>query len=159
MSAMIDATEASELLAREIRGDFPDGRGRYGPFGGRYVPETLIPALERLEAGIRRWLHDPQYQADLTRELNTWVGRPTPLSHAPTLSARWGADVWMKREDLAHTRDSDLRVVSRAPGETGQQAAVLGEKDKSRLGAATVDTEKHDVRPPARRWSRREPRD
>ena len=103
MSAMIDATEASELLAREIRGDFPDGRGRYGPFGGRYVPETLIPALERLEAGIRRWLHDPQYQADLTRELNTWVGRPTPLSHAPTLSARWGADIWMKREDLAHT--------------------------------------------------------
>lgn len=103
MSATIDAASAGELLAREIRGEFPDARGRYGPFGGRYVPETLIPALERLEAGIRRWLHDPQYQADLNRELNTWVGRPTPLSHAPTLSARWGADVWMKREDLAHT--------------------------------------------------------
>ncbi len=103
MSSSIDAATASDLLAREIRGEFPDHRGRYGPFGGRYVPETLIPALERLQAGIGRWLHDPAYQADLTRELNTWVGRPTPLSHAPTLSARWGAEVWMKREDLAHT--------------------------------------------------------
>jgi len=103
MSAMVDSAAADDLLAREIRGEFPDARGRYGPFGGRYVPETLIPALDRLEAGIRRWLHDPQYQADLTRELNTWVGRPTPLSHAPSLSSRWGADVWMKREDLAHT--------------------------------------------------------
>ncbi len=103
MSAMIDPAAAAELLAREIRGDFPDARGRFGPFGGRYVPETLIPALDRLEAGMRRWLKDPDYQADLARELNTWVGRPTPLSHATTLSARWGADIWMKREDLAHT--------------------------------------------------------
>ena len=103
MSATIDPAVAAELLAREIRGEFPDARGRFGPFGGRYVPETLIPALDRLEAGIRRWLKDPDYQADLARELNTWVGRPTPLSHATTLSARWGADIWMKREDLAHT--------------------------------------------------------
>jgi tryptophan synthase beta chain len=103
MSAMIDPTAAAELLAREIRGEFPDARGRFGPFGGRYVPETLIPALDRLEAGMRRWLKDPDYQADLARELNTWVGRPTPLSYATSLSARWGADIWMKREDLAHT--------------------------------------------------------
>ncbi len=103
MSAMIDPAAAAELLAREIRGEFPDARGRFGPFGGRYVPETLIPALDRLEAGMRRWLKDPDYQADLARELNTWVGRPTPLSHATTLSARWGADNWMKREHLAHT--------------------------------------------------------
>lgn len=103
MSAMFDAATAADLLAREIRGEFPDERGRFGPFGGRYVPETLIPALERLEVGIRRWLKDPDYQADLARELNTWVGRPTPLSYATTLSARWGAEVWMKREDLAHT--------------------------------------------------------
>ncbi len=93
----------ADLLEREIRGEFPDDKGRYGPFGGRYVPETLIPALERLDAGIKRWLKDPEYQAELTRELNTWVGRPTPLSYAHTLSARWGAHVWMKREDLAHT--------------------------------------------------------
>ncbi len=89
----------SDLLA----GRYPDERGRYGPFGGRYVPETLIPAHERLERGARRWLADPEFQAELQRELSDWVGRPTALSPAPHLSERWGAQVWLKREDLAHT--------------------------------------------------------
>ncbi|MFO0334120.1 MAG: tryptophan synthase subunit beta [Pseudomonadota bacterium] len=91
------------LLEAEIAGRFPDARGRFGPYGGRYVPETLVPALDRLEEGVRRWLADPQFQAELGAQLNTWVGRPTPLTHAPTLSARWNASVWLKREDLAHT--------------------------------------------------------
>jgi tryptophan synthase beta chain len=81
----------------------PDAKGRYGGFGGRYVPETLVPALDRLQAGVDRHLHREDFQAELQRELNTWVGRPTALTHAPTLSERWGADVWLKREDLAHT--------------------------------------------------------
>jgi tryptophan synthase beta chain len=81
----------------------PDAKGRYGAFGGRYVPETLVPALERLQAGVDRYLHRQDFQAELHRELNTWVGRPTALTHAPTLSERWGAEVWLKREDLAHT--------------------------------------------------------
>jgi tryptophan synthase beta chain len=67
------------------------------------VPETLIPAHERLERGARRWLTDPDFQAELNRELRDWVGRPTALSPAPRLSKRWGAQVWLKREDLAHT--------------------------------------------------------
>ncbi|MFO0449843.1 MAG: tryptophan synthase subunit beta [Pseudomonadota bacterium] len=91
------------LLEAEIAGRFPDARGRFGPYGGRYVPETLVPALDRLEEGVRRWLADPQFQAELGAQLNTWGGRPTPLTHAPTLSARWNASVWLKREDLAHT--------------------------------------------------------
>jgi tryptophan synthase beta chain len=95
--------DPATLLADELAGKFPDARGRFGPFGGRYVPETLIPALDRLEAGVREHLPRADFQAELARELNTWVGRPTPLSHAPRLSARWGADVWLKREDLAHT--------------------------------------------------------
>ena len=103
MSAAIDASEQARLLARLIAGEFPDQHGRYGPFGGRYVPETLVPAHERLEAGVWRWLGDPQFQQELNQELKTWVGRPTALSHAPRLSARWGADLWLKREDLAHT--------------------------------------------------------
>jgi tryptophan synthase beta chain len=82
---------------------YPDAKGRYGAFGGRYVPETLVPALDRLQAGVDRHLHREDFQAELQRELATWVGRPTALTHAPTLSARWGADVWLKREDLAHT--------------------------------------------------------
>ena len=82
---------------------YPDARGRFGPFGGRYVPETLVAAVDRLEAGVRRFLPDPQFQAELAHELNTWVGRPTPLTRADALSRRWGAQVWLKREDLAHT--------------------------------------------------------
>ncbi len=81
----------------------PDAFGRYGAFGGRYVPETLVPALDRLQAGVDRHLHSEDFQKELHRELATWVGRPTALTHAPTLSARWGAEVWLKREDLAHT--------------------------------------------------------
>ena len=91
------------LLAQTLRGAFPDSRGRYGPFGGRYVPETLVPALDRLEQGDRDILPDPAFRADLESQLRTWVGRPTPLTFANELSRRWGAEVWLKREDLAHT--------------------------------------------------------
>jgi tryptophan synthase beta chain len=81
----------------------PDGKGRFGAYGGRYVPETLVPALDRLQAGIERFLHQPEFQAEYSRQLTSWVGRPTALSPAPALSKRWGAQVWLKREDLAHT--------------------------------------------------------
>ena len=93
----------NQLLQNLLAGIYPDERGRYGPYGGRYVPETLIPAHERLEAGVKRWLQDADFQRELNAELKSWVGRPTALSHAPHLSQRWGADVWLKREDLAHT--------------------------------------------------------
>ena len=91
------------LLAQTLRGAFPDERGRYGPFGGRYVPETLVPALDRLEDGVRTHLRDASFRAEFENELRTWVGRPTPLTLARELSRRWGAEVWLKREDLAHT--------------------------------------------------------
>jgi tryptophan synthase beta chain len=99
----MSATDAAQLLAAEVAGRFPDARGRFGPYGGRYVPETLVPALDRLEEGVRRWLVDAAFRAELDDQLSTWVGRPTPLTHAPTLSQRWNAQVWLKREDLAHT--------------------------------------------------------
>src|SRR5215813_4895606 len=90
-------------LARMLKGEYPDARGRFGPFGGRYVPETLVPALDRLQAGVDRYLHDRAFLDEFHAELRSWVGRPTPLTHARTLSKRWGAEVWLKREDLAHT--------------------------------------------------------
>jgi len=96
-------SERAQLLQAAIAGRFPDERGRFGPFGGRYVPETLIPAMDRLEQGVREHLHSPEFQEALGRELKTWAGRPTALTYATTLSARWGAQVWLKREDLAHT--------------------------------------------------------
>ena len=95
--------DAARLRAALAAGRLPDERGRFGPFGGRYVPETLIPALERLERGVREHLHAQDFQQELTQQLNTWVGRPTALTFATRLSARWGAKVWLKREDLAHT--------------------------------------------------------
>src|SRR5215218_849882 len=95
--------DKERLLAETLAGKFPDIRGRFGPFGGRYVPETLVPALDRLQAGVDQYLNDPAFLADFHTELNTWVGRPTPLTYARELSRRWGAQVWLKREDLAHT--------------------------------------------------------
>ncbi len=76
---------------------------RFGPFGGRYVPETLIPALDALEAAFAESCHDAAFQSELDALLREYVGRPTALSFAPRLSARIGAPVWMKREDLCHT--------------------------------------------------------
>ena len=103
MSSIIAADEAKALLEATVAGELPDDRGRFGPFGGRYVPETLVPAFERLEKGVHEHLHDEAFQAEYQKELREWVGRPTALTHAARLSERWGAEVWLKREDLAHT--------------------------------------------------------
>lgn len=103
MTRFFEPDEAARLLAASERGELPDDRGRFGPFGGRYIPETLVAAFERLEEGVRRYLPDPDFQSEFQRELRDWVGRPTALTHAPRLSERWGVDVWLKREDLAHT--------------------------------------------------------
>ena len=88
----------AETAINEIASD-----DRFGPFGGRYVPETLIPALDALEAAFAESCHDAAFQSELDALLREYVGRPTALSFAPRLSARIGAPVWMKREDLCHT--------------------------------------------------------
>ena len=93
----------SHTLDQLVNGALPDARGRFGAYGGRFVPETLVAAVTRLETQAREALADPDFQEELRRELKTWVGRPTPLTHCPRLSEAWGAEVWLKREDLAHT--------------------------------------------------------
>ncbi|MES2525419.1 MAG: tryptophan synthase subunit beta [Gemmatimonadota bacterium] len=80
-----------------------DAAGRFGPFGGRYVPETLIPALDALEAAFDAAQRDPAFRAELDALLREYVGRPTSLSFAPRLSERVKSPVWLKREDLNHT--------------------------------------------------------
>ncbi|HZW98584.1 MAG TPA: tryptophan synthase subunit beta [Trueperaceae bacterium] len=82
----------------------PDARGRYGTFGGRYVPETLIPALEVLEAAYREAKTDPAFLADLAEVLREYVGRPSALYFAENLTTHaGGARIYLKREDLNHT--------------------------------------------------------
>ena len=76
---------------------------RFGQFGGKYVPETLIPALDELEEAYATAQNDASFREELSTMLATYVGRPSPLSEAPRLSERVGARVLLKREDLNHT--------------------------------------------------------
>jgi tryptophan synthase beta chain len=116
-------------LADLIAGLLPDANGRYGAFGGRFVPETLAPALSRLEECARDAFADPAFQQALVSELHGWVGRPTPLTRASRLGASWGATVYLKREDLTHT---GAHKINNAIGQ-----ALLAK----RLGAARVVAE------------------
>lgn len=76
--------------------------GYYGEFGGVYAPETLMPALEELEAGFERFKSDLALRSELSQTLAKYAGRPTPLYHAQNLSRNWGARIILKREDLLH---------------------------------------------------------
>jgi tryptophan synthase beta chain len=76
---------------------------RFGAFGGRYVPETLIPALDELDSAFDEAMRDPAFTGELERLLKEYVGRPSPLSAAPRLSEEIGCAVYLKREDLNHT--------------------------------------------------------
>ncbi|MCY4341145.1 MAG: tryptophan synthase subunit beta [Gammaproteobacteria bacterium] len=96
-------SEARALLAALLNGDLPDGDGRFGPFGGRFAPETLMPALSRLERKAREFFANNDACRALNEERRAWIGRPTPLTRALGLERAWGAEVWIKREDLAHT--------------------------------------------------------
>jgi tryptophan synthase beta chain len=81
----------------------PTSGGRFGKFGGRYVPETLVPALDELTAAFERSWTDPSFRSELEYHHRETIGRPTPLTGARRLSEEFGINVWIKREDLCHT--------------------------------------------------------
>ena len=83
--------------------DRPDAQGRFGPFGGIFAPEILMPALRGLHDAMEEAFADPAFWERFQAELKSWVGRPTALTACPQLSAAWGAEIMLKREDLAHT--------------------------------------------------------
>ena len=88
---------------------WPDSRGRFGEFGGRFVPETLHAALTQLEQQYRAVAQDEEFQAELRSELMDFSGRPTPLTRATRLEKAWGGPrIWLKREDLNHTGSHKL---------------------------------------------------
>jgi len=83
---------------------FPDAQGHFGPYGGRFVPETLMHPLKELEEEYFRAQQDPEFQRELTYYLTEFVGRPTPLYFAERLTRDLGgAKIYLKREDLNHT--------------------------------------------------------
>jgi len=84
--------------------DLPDAGGHFGPYGGVFVSETLVQALDELKAAYARYRNDPEFQAEVAYELKDYVGRPSPVYHARRLSGRCGgAQIYLKREDLNHT--------------------------------------------------------
>ncbi len=109
----------------------PDRTGHFGKFGGRFVPETLMHALEELEAAYRASQTDPEFQSELDELLRLYAGRPTPLYHAKNLSRELGgAQVYLKREDLAHT---GAHKINNALG----QGLLAKRMDKNRIIAET----------------------
>jgi tryptophan synthase beta chain len=89
----------------------PDDRGRFGEFGGRFVPEALIPACLELEAAFRDAWSDDAFLEEFHRVLREFAGRPTPVTPLPRLSARLGLNLFAKREDLAHTGSHKINSV------------------------------------------------
>ncbi len=84
--------------------DMPDARGHFGPYGGIFVAETLMPAITELNEAYQRYLNDPEFIAELDADLKDYVGRPSPLYHAQRWSETLGgAQIYLKREDLNHT--------------------------------------------------------
>lgn len=108
----------------------PDERGRFGSYGGRFAPETLMPALEELEAAFDEAWADPAFVDGFHSLLHSYVGRPTPLHGAPRLSEQLGVEIWLKREDLAHT---GAHKINNALG----QALLAKRMGKPRLIAET----------------------
>ena len=85
-------------------GPLPDERGHFGPYGGRFVPEILMPALEEVDGSLREALEDEDFMAEYHELLRTFAGRPTPLTFAARLTEKLGgARIFLKREDLCHT--------------------------------------------------------
>ena len=91
-------------MTEGTRPALPDEWGYFGEFGGRFVPETIIPALDELQAAYEQAASDPAFHRELAHLQRTYTGRPTPITHARRLSAELGgAQIYLKREDLAHT--------------------------------------------------------
>jgi len=119
----------------------PDARGRFGPYGGRYVPETLMHPLQQLEEEYFRAQHDPEFQAELDYYLRQFCGRPTPLYLAERLTRELGGPkIYLKREDLLHTGAHKINnaigqvLLARRMGKT----RVIAETGAGQHGVATA---------------------
>ncbi len=114
--------------------------GRYGQFGGQYVAETLMPALEELETAYADIEHDPDFKSELRSLLQDYVGRPTPLYYAKRLSEDTGLEVWLKREDLCHTGAHKINntIAQVLLAKRMRKARVIAETGAGQHGVATA---------------------
>ena len=134
---MSDATTATPVTTDAVT---EPARDRYGKFGGRYVPETLIPAIEALESAFDEAMSDPLFRGSLDGMLRDYVGRPSILSDAPRLSDRVGTRVYLKREDLNHTGAHKINntvgqvLLARRMGKT----RIIAETGAGQHGVATA---------------------
>ncbi|MGZ8135897.1 MAG: tryptophan synthase subunit beta [Methylococcaceae bacterium] len=111
--------------------NMPDDRGHFGPYGGMFVAETLIPPIQELNAAYQQYLHDPEFIAELDADLQYYVGRPSPLYHAERWSRELGgAQIYLKREDLNHTGSHKIN-------NTVGQALLAKRMGKTRIIAET----------------------
>lgn len=114
-----------------IASPVPDAQGKFGPYGGQFVPETLMPAIEQLIRAYEKARNDPAFMAEFKHLLRTYVGRPSPISHAKRLSQMLGgAQIYLKREDLNH---SGAHKINNALG----QALLAKRMGKQRIVAET----------------------
>jgi tryptophan synthase beta chain len=140
MSLVLWDRESSSALPRRSGMDDPGPEGRFGRFGGRFVPESLIPACEELERGFREAWADPAFRAALNQTLALYAGRPTPVTPAARLSAELGVTLLLKREDLAHTGSHKINnvigqaLLARRMGKT----RLLAETGAGQHGVATA---------------------
>ncbi len=111
--------------------NMPDTRGHFGPYGGLFVAETLIPPIQELNAAYQQYLHDPEFIAELDADLQHYVGRPSPLYYAERWSRELGgAQIYLKREDLNHTGSHKIN-------NTVGQALLAKRMGKTRIIAET----------------------
>jgi tryptophan synthase beta chain len=133
-----------KIAERLVMGD-PGPAGRFGAFGGRFVPEALVPACEELEREFRAAWADEGFRAELDGLLRDYAGRPTPVSGAPRLSAELGVRVLFKREDLAHTGSHKINnvigqgLLARRLGKT----ALVAETGAGQHGVAAATVAAH----------------
>ena len=132
-------------VAEQVMMGDPGAAGRFGPFGGRFVPEALVPACEELEREFRAAWADEEFRAQLDGLLREYAGRPTPVTGAPRLSAELGVRVLFKREDLAHTGSHKINnvlgqaLLARRMGKT----ALVAETGAGQHGVAAATAAAH----------------
>lgn len=135
MATQIKTADTAEML------DLPDDNGHFGPYGGRFVAETLMGPLEELRLAYEKYLGDAEFQAELDKDLAHYVGRPSPLYHAERWSQQLGgAQLYLKREDLNHTGAHKVNntvgqaLLAKRMGKT----RIIGETGAGQHGVATA---------------------